>query len=99
MRLVELSEEAVDDLLEICGFLGKSAAGEEFLASVLRARENLKLFPFMGTTEHPLAPGRRVLKLRSGYLLSYEVKSDADATEQRVILRRIFHGARQPGSL
>ena len=56
MRLVELSEEAVDDLLEICGFLGKSAAGEEFLASVLRARENLKLFPFMGTTDILLRP-------------------------------------------
>lgn len=96
MTIVELSEDAVSDLLEICAFLGPSIAGERFLAAVLRARENLKLFPNMGSTGHPLAVGRRVIQLRSGYLMTYEVQAGDDPGEQRVVLRRIVHRTRRP---
>jgi len=95
VTVVDLSEEATNDLLEICAFLGKSIAGEQFLAAVLRARENLKLFPNMGSSDHPLAEGRRVVHLRSGYLMTYEVIGNEDEA-RRVVLRRIFHGSRRP---
>ena len=98
MRLVDLSETAERDLLDICRFLGPSLAGEQFLEAVLRARDRLQLFAMIGSTDHVLAPGKRVVGLTRGYLLSYEVLTDEHGDE-RVIIRRIFHGARRPGSI
>lgn len=90
--LVEISEPAVADLLEICALLGPSARGEELVREFETQLANLRRFPRMGATHHPLAHGARAVLLgRTGYLMTYEI------LEGRVVVFRLIHGAHDPG--
>lgn len=56
--LVEVTATAEADLLAICQFLGPSFAGERLVDDFVRQVSNLRMFPRLGTTAHPLARGR-----------------------------------------
>jgi plasmid stabilization system protein ParE len=87
--LVELSDSAERDLLGICEFLGPSQAGERLVADFERQLANLRSFPSMGLPSHPLARGDRAVLL-GDYVMTYTIRED------RVVIRRIVHGARDP---
>ena len=91
--LVIITERAETDLLDICRFLGPSRTGERLVADFERIIQDLRQFPNLGRTGHPLAGSKRARTLFMGdYVMTYEVVDD------RVFVRRILHGARDPES-